>query len=218
MDLPEVRPVVVAAMVWTAAVAHLYRQNLVAPIDITVHSLLSGALGFLLTHRASEGYNRCVQAREVWDGVLDTSRDMIRAIVACESLIGGPTPARRLLDLTCAYGLLLEEFVTGQSRGLELGRLLQPKDMEALGAAPPGSNRPLVMTELLAEEVVRTAGVHPAFESSTHFPRILGFIDNLGKCRSRCILPSTPRNLAFLPYNTNLFSRDRAPHHPLPAP
>lgn len=105
MDLPEVRPVVVAAMVWTATVAHLHRQNFVAPIDVTVHSLLSGALGFLLTHRASEGYNRCVQAREVRDGVLDTSRDMIRAIVACEYLIGGPIPARRLLDLTCAYGL-----------------------------------------------------------------------------------------------------------------
>lgn len=117
---------------------------------------------------------------QVWDSVLDTSRDMIRAVVACEHLIGGPIAARRLLDLTCAYGVLLEEFVTGESRELELRRLLLPTDLQALHAAPPGSNRPLVMTELIAEELVKTSRLHPEFEASPHFSRLLGFVDSLG--------------------------------------
>lgn len=115
--------------------------------------------------------------------MLNTSRDIIRAIVASEDLIGGPIAGRRLLDLTCAYGVLLEEFVAGEARELELHRLLQPKDFEALRAAPPGTNRPLIMTELLAEEVVRTARVHPEFQSSPHLGRILGFVDQLGAVR-----------------------------------
>ncbi len=180
--LPEVRAVVVAAMVWTAVVAHLHRQGLVAAVDVTPHSLLSGTLGFFLTFRANQGYNRCNEARAVWDGVLDTSRDIIRSIVACEHQLGGPGPTRRLLDLTCAYGVLLEEFVVGKSNELELSRLLQPKDLEALAAAPPGFNRPLVMTELLSAEVVRAAHARPEFQSSPHYGRILGFIDTLGAC------------------------------------
>lgn len=76
--------------------------------------------------------------------MLNTSRDIIRAIVASEHLIGGAIPARRLLDLTCAYGVCLEEFVTGETRELELHRLLRPPDFERLRAAPAGSNRPLV--------------------------------------------------------------------------
>lgn len=44
-DLPEVRPVTFAAMVWTAAVAYAYHQGLIAPVDVTPHSLLSGPLG-----------------------------------------------------------------------------------------------------------------------------------------------------------------------------
>jgi hypothetical protein len=121
-----------------------------------------------------------VRCTQVWDGVLDTSRDMLRAIVACEPLLGGPFRARRLLDLTCAYAVLLEEFVTGEPRDVELHRLCLPKDIDALAAAPPGSNRPLVMTELLAEEVVRTARSRPEFANSPHYSRILSFIDELG--------------------------------------
>lgn len=80
--------------------------------------------------------------------------------------------------------------------------------MEALGAAPSGSNRPLVMTELLAEEVVRTAGARPAFESSPHFPRILGFIDNLGRCRAAVDMAADSHK----PRNTNLTSRATGHH------
>jgi hypothetical protein len=71
-DLPEVRPVAVAAMVWTAVVAHLHRQGVVSPVDVTPHSLLSGPLGFFLTFRANEGYNRCNEARAVSEHQMKT--------------------------------------------------------------------------------------------------------------------------------------------------
>ena len=93
-----VRPVTILNMVWTAVVVRLFEQGRVFAIDPTPHSLLSGALGFFLTFRANEGYNRCNEARQVWDGVLDTSRDIVRSVVACESNnLLHPARARRIL-------------------------------------------------------------------------------------------------------------------------
>ena len=161
-----------------------------------------------MTFRANEGYNRCGEARAVWDGVLDTSRDIIRTIVACGPLLGdgdgaagghgyGPR-ARRLLDLTCAYGVLLEEFVTGKTRGEEqLRRLLTPADFQALdwegGGANRELNRPLIMTELIAEEVAALGRERPEFGSSPYMARLLGFVDALGHHVTRTQRLSKPQ-------------------------
>jgi predicted membrane chloride channel (bestrophin family) len=49
--------------------------------------------------------------------VLNQCRDMVRAVVALEEVLSTPE-CRRLIDLTCAFGLALE----AQVRPVEKGR------------------------------------------------------------------------------------------------
>eukprot|EP00624_Nannochloropsis_granulata_P002844 evm.model.NODE_24621_length_25093_cov_31.727453.5 len=179
--MTEILPVVFLNMVCAALIAVAYKHGMAGAVDIHPHLLLAGPLGFFLTFRAEKGFDRCEEARKVWDGVLDTSRDMARCAIGAESLLGGsgpPFPARRLMDLTCAYGILLEEFVTRKQRQLELEALLEKRDLEILrlGAA----NRPLALTELISEEVVRVAKTDAVFRDSPYFGRLLEHIDHLG--------------------------------------
>lgn len=105
--MPEIRPVTMLNMAVTAVVALAFKHSVFRPLDIIPHSLLAGPLGFFLTFRAQEGFDRCREARKTWDGVLDTSRDMSRCIIGAEILLTSeecPFPAQRLMDLTCAYG------------------------------------------------------------------------------------------------------------------
>ena len=181
--MPEIRPVSVLNVLATAAISWAYRRGMVGPLDLSLHQMLASPLGFFLTFRAQEGFNRCQEARRTWDAVLDTSRDMVRCVVGAESLVGSggqPIPSRRLLDLTCSYGILLEEFVTQKSRALELEALLDERDFLVLAKATAGTNRPLALTELLAEEVVQLAKTHSEFRASPQFGRMLNYIDELG--------------------------------------
>lgn len=194
--MTEIRPVLFLNMVFTALVAHAYKRGMTGAVDIHPHSLLAGPLGFFLTFRAEKGFDRCEDARKIWDGVLDTSRDMARCAIGAESLLGSsgpPFPARRLMDLTCAYGILLEEFVTRKQRQLELEALLEKRDLEILrlGAA----NRPLAMTELISEEVVDEAKTSAVFRNSPYFGRLLEHIDQLSHHVTqvqRLMKPSVP--------------------------
>jgi len=107
--MPEIRPVTMLNMAVTAVVALAFKRSVFRPLDIHPHSLLAGPLGFILTFRAQEGFDRCREARKVWDGVLDTLRDMSRCIIGAEILLTSEEclfPAQRLMDLTCAYGEL----------------------------------------------------------------------------------------------------------------
>jgi len=178
--MPEIRPVTFLNMACTALIAVAYNRGMVGAIDINPHSLLAGPLGFFLTFRAQKGFDRCEEARKVWDRVLDTSRDMARCAIGAESLLGRsgrPFPARRLMDLTCAYGVLLEEFVTQKQRQLELEALLEERDLEALQRG--ATNRPLALTELISEEVVYLAKTYAPFRDSPYFGRLLEHIDQL---------------------------------------
>lgn len=177
--MPELRPVSLLNMAVTGVIAYAYRQGVfVEGLDINPHTLLSGALGFFLTFRAQEGFKRVEEARKVWDGVLDTSRDMARCVVGAEFLLGRDKfNSRRLLDLICSYGLLLEEFACRKPRGLELESLLEERDFEVLARAH--SNKPLALIEIMAEEVIHLAKTDPDFQESPYFPRMLDYMDEL---------------------------------------
>ena len=108
--LPGVRGPVIINLIWTLLTIKLYQEEMFTSLDATPHNLLAGALGFLLTFRASEGYSRCVEGRTVWDGVLNRCRDIVRTVIACGDMLG-PERTRRIIDLTCAYGITLADFV-----------------------------------------------------------------------------------------------------------
>jgi predicted membrane chloride channel (bestrophin family) len=106
----------------------------------------------------------------------------LRTVVACEGLLGANV-ARRLADLTCAYGLVLEETFQGHKREKELSLLLRDSDLAALSVA---TDRPIVVVGLLAETLVEAASESSSFAGSPHFPRLLAFVDQLGHSVTKC--------------------------------
>lgn len=176
--LPEVRLPTFMNMAWAAALCYMYKEKQMTSLalDPMPHNLLSGALGFFLTFRANEGYSRCVEARHVWDNVMNRSRDIVRTAVAYEPVIGTPR-ARRIVDLTCAFGVVLEEYACQRTRARELEILLRPSDLAALELA---SNRPLAVIELLSEEIIGYGASSRDARNSMEYQRLLGFLDELG--------------------------------------
>lgn len=120
----------------------------------------------------------------MWDGVLNSSRDLLRTAVACESLLGR-SRTQRLVDLTCAYGMALEGFVCQRpTSSKELDALLtNPGDRATLQLA---ANGPLAIVELLTLEAVEAGRESKPLAESVHFPRLLGFIDELGHHVTSC--------------------------------
>jgi predicted membrane chloride channel (bestrophin family) len=117
-----------------------------------------------------------VEARHVWDNVMNRSRDIVRTAVAYEPVIGTPR-ARRIVDLTCAFGVVLEEYACQRTRARELEILLRPSDLAALELA---SNRPLAVIELLSEEIIGYGASSRDARNSMEYQRLLGFLDELG--------------------------------------
>lgn len=119
---------------------------------------------------------------QVWDAVLNTSRDMVRAAICAEYYMG-PAYTRRFIDLTCAYGIALEEFVCGYDRKAELDRVLTEADTAAIRGI---ANKPLAIIELLAVEICRAGRKFPDLSNSVHFGRLLGFADELSHQITTC--------------------------------
>lgn len=180
--MPEIRPVTLLNMAVTALVALAFKRSMFRPLDINAHSLLAGPLGFLLSFRAQQGFDRCQEARRTWDGVLTTSRDLSRCVIGAEIMLTTeecPFPAQRLLDLTCAYGIVLEEFVSRVPRDEELQELLSERDFRVLQKRR--THRPLALTEIMAQEVSQLARERQDFRESPYFIRFLINIDKLGQ-------------------------------------
>ncbi|EWM22501.1 bestrophin-like protein [Nannochloropsis gaditana] len=179
--MPEIRPVTFLSMVFSAVVALAYKHGVIGALDLQPHSLLAGPLGFLLTFRAQQGFDRCQGARRTWDTVLDTSRDMARCVGGADILLSDDKysfPAGRLIALIQAYGILLEEFVTRIPREDELKELLSEQDLLVLEARR--THRPVALIEIMAQEVARIARAQTTFRESPYFSRLLNCIDQLG--------------------------------------
>jgi len=188
--LPGVRVPVILNILWSWLVVQCYQEKMFLPLDATPHNFLAGALGFLLTFRASEGYSRCVEGRGVWDGVLNVTRDIVRTVVACGDLLG-PARTKRLVDLTCAYAITLAEFVQEDEDYTHLLKgLLRPSELA--GMRSRAHNVPLLVTELLTQAVEDAAKANKDFQGSPHFPRVLSFVDQLGHYVTQCQRLSKP--------------------------
>lgn len=115
---------------------------------------------------------------------MNSSRDLVRSAIAVEGLVGRRV-TQRLIDLTCAFGISLEEFVCDRSRSRELQALLLLTDTD-LAALDAAANPPLAVVELLALELSLAAQESKAFADTVHFPRMLAFADDLGHHVTSC--------------------------------
>ncbi len=89
---------------------HLLRTNPMAAeamcIPGTPHSLMVSALGLLLVFRTNSAYQRFAEGRQIWEHIVNVSRDLYRLITLYEVEIGSDK-RRRIQQLLAAFPYLL---------------------------------------------------------------------------------------------------------------
>lgn len=113
--LREIRSPVLAITSWATFLSLLHRKfllnnNLVAAecmyIPGSPHSLMMSALGLLLVFRTNSAYQRFAEGRQIWEHIVNASRDMYRMIMLYEAELG-VDKRRRLQRLLAAFPYLL---------------------------------------------------------------------------------------------------------------
>ena len=87
------------------------------------HSMLVSALGLLLVFRTNSAYQRFAEGRKIWEGILNSGRDLSRMIKLFEVQIGKDR-RRRVQRLLAAYPYLLRSRIrpTGVKDGGQMRR------------------------------------------------------------------------------------------------
>jgi len=113
--LREIRSPVLAITSWATFLSLLHRKfllnnNLVAAecmyIPGSPHSLMMSALGLLLVFRTNSAYQRFAEGRQIWEHIVNASRDMYRMLMLYEAELG-VDKRRRLQRLLAAFPYLL---------------------------------------------------------------------------------------------------------------
>ncbi|GKY99760.1 hypothetical protein MPSEU_000929900 [Mayamaea pseudoterrestris] len=125
-----------------AAAARLY-------IPSAPHSLMMSALGLLLVFRTNSAYQRFAEGRQIWEVIVNTSRDLFRMLMLYENEIG-MDKRRRMQSLLAAFPYLLrhrirpnlvmkrlddEQFERDPTNTILLYQDTGPKDMDYEAAA-----------------------------------------------------------------------------------
>ncbi|MFO0879868.1 MAG: bestrophin family ion channel [Gemmataceae bacterium] len=102
-------------------------------VDVTPHELAGAALGLLLVLRTNAGYDRWWEARKLWGGFVDRSRNFVISALAY-----GPASATWRDDLVrwaAAYPHVARHSLRGEGPGDEVLRLLGRERWERVAAA-----------------------------------------------------------------------------------
>jgi putative membrane protein len=82
----------------------VWAQNMSLPT--APHSLMVSALSLLLVFKTNSAYQRFAEGRKIWEGIINTSRDLYRMVNLYEDEIGR-SKRRRLQRLLAAFPYLL---------------------------------------------------------------------------------------------------------------
>jgi putative membrane protein len=102
-------------------------------IPFTPYEVLGAALGALLVFRTNAGYERWWEARKLWGGIVNQSRNLV-----LQGLAHGPADPdwrRRFVGWTAAFPHVARRSLRGQRSLPELVRLIGSESAERLAAA-----------------------------------------------------------------------------------
>lgn len=190
--LQRISNVVMLNMLWAGLVSAVGSYFNLQAIPSRVHTLLGSSLGLLLVFRTNTSYGRYWEGRVLWEKLHGKSRDLARMMSLYEDCLGSEkvTAAARLI---CAYPLALREHLSGDSRKLELTRLLGPHVSEELDLS---SNKPLWLCNRLGL-LFRGVPESPSFSSRERLS-LLGLVNDLSGLLGACErLVQTPVPLSY---------------------
>lgn len=102
-------------------------------LDVTPHELSGVALGLLLVARTNAGYDRWWEARKLWGGFVDKTRNL--AVAALAYGPADPGWRDRVVRWTAAYMYLARDQLRGLPPGPEVAALVGPGEAGRLAAA-----------------------------------------------------------------------------------
>jgi putative membrane protein len=182
--LPRVLPQVLAFGLLAAAVCGaalvVERQFQVQlGLDVTPHELAGAALGLLLVFRTNLGYDRWYEARKLWGGLVDRSRNFVISALAY-----GPADAvwrDKAVRWAAAYPHIVRHTLRGERPSAEVAELIGEEQAARLAAADHmPSFASLQLAELLRQACERLGMDRFAFLQVDRERVIL--IDNFGGC------------------------------------
>lgn len=140
-------------------------------------STTSIALSLLLVFRTNTSYARWDEARKMWGGLLNRSRDLMRQGVTM--IPAGDTEAKKALARwTTAFSRVLRiHFQPEVTVDKELAHILEPEELEQLKKAP---HRPVFALHCISQ-IIQNCGMDPIHQMNMS-TNITFFQDVLGGC------------------------------------
>lgn len=183
-SIPQVAPLVaimgLLATVMVAAARFWERQfQTEINLNLTPFEMAGAALGILLVFRTNAGYERWWEARKLWGGFVDRSRNFV-----IDALAYGPSDAdwrNQLVRLAAAYPHVVKHTLRGEPLSPAVANLVGQDMAEQIDAA---GHRPSFMALKLAE-LLRQACEHWGMDRFAFLQidreRAL-LVDNFGGC------------------------------------
>jgi putative membrane protein len=160
-------------------------------VPVTPYEILGAALGALLAFRTNAGYERWWEARKLWGGIVNQSRNL-----AIQSLAHGPVDPqwrRRIVNWVAAFAHVARRSLRGQSSLPELQSLIGQEEAERIEAAAHMPSAVALTIGNLLREAAGTRGMpeialHRAEEERARL------IDHIGGCER---ILKTPLPVAY---------------------
>ncbi len=170
---------VISAVVWIAAWVAEARFGLSVGLEISPHEMVGVALGLLLVLRMNSGYDRWWEARKLWGGVVNQSRNLASGALAYGP--ADPDWRRRFVRWTAVFPHVLRCSLRGEPPCAEVEGLIGPEGRARVQAA---QHMPLHVALTLAELLREARDLHGM--DSFAFVQLdrerAQLVDHLGAC------------------------------------
>lgn len=199
--LNRIKIPVAAQMGWALLIVLIHRIRPVA-ISIKPHTLLGSALGLLLVFRTNAAYTRFWEGRQIWQVLLDCSRDLARMSVLYNDVIGRKL-ILRIAQLLCVFPHILREHLQGCRDSGVYEKLLSPDELSILSTT--NCNRPLLIVNTLSKEIMKVSyGIN---WTSRERLSMLDKVNKLSSCIGSCErLVQTPVPLHYVRHTSRFLT------------
>jgi putative membrane protein len=160
-------------------------------VPMTPYEVLGAALGALLVLRTNAGYERWWEARKLWGGIVNQSRNLV-----IEALAHGPTDPdwrRRIVGWTAAFAHVARRSLRGQRTSPELAPLIGAAHAERVASADHMPSAVALALGLLLREAAEGLGMD-RFAFLRAEEERARLVDHIGGCER---ILKTPLPLAY---------------------
>ena len=174
-----------ALLVWQAARYAEREFGIGLVLEVAPYEIAGAALGLLLVLRTNAGYDRWWEARKLWGGIVNQSRNL--AIAAVNYGPDDPEWRGRVVRWVAAFAHVCRRSLRGERELPEVAALVGPKEAASVAAA---DHMPSFVAGAIARLLGRISGL--AFLRAEQERSLL--IDHLGACER---ILKTPLPVAY---------------------